>query len=51
MDESRRNVATGEGGQLGVIPILQGGETGVPSIWVGVLGNILCGDVGIVGHL
>ena len=37
-------------GQSGVIPVLQGGDTGSSSVWFGVLGTVRRDNVVDVGH-
>ena len=50
MAEAGKAVTTGGGRQSGVIPVLQGGDTGGTDVWVGVLDFFRRNDVGGGGH-
>ena len=39
-----KNAATGGGGQLGVSPVIQGGDTGSHSVWVVFVGAVRLND-------
>ena len=40
MSQVGETYVTGGGAQQGVSPVLQGGDSGVTGIWVGVLGTV-----------
>ena len=48
--EAGKYVATGGRRQMGIIPILRGGDTGCISVWVRVLGAIRRNDAGGGGN-
>ena len=50
MEEAGKNVAAGGDGHPGVRPVIQGGNTGVFYVWVGVLGSVLHDDEGGIGN-